>query len=128
MAAVSARHLPRQFVDVAVIYPSPNEKGKWVAHSIETDQIGVGECVLDAYVELRRAVTALLNAAVRDPSIRVLNRAPESVCNRLMTARKLPDEIVEIAELRLNGRFSATLDTPWTPGVKALSAPLAVCV
>jgi hypothetical protein len=128
MTRAAARSLQRQFLDVAVIYPSPNEKGKWVAHSIETDQIGVGECVLDAYVELLRAVRALLSAAERDSSIQVLRRAPDEVCAMLMTARKLPDEIVEIAALQVDGQFAATLDTPWTPAVKALSAPVTVRV
>ena len=129
MPETRTRFLQRQFLDIAVMYPSPNEKGKWVAHSIETDQIGVGECVLEAYVELCRAVRALLNAADRDPSIQVLSPAPENIRRMLMTAKKLPDEIAEIAALQLSGRFPATLDKPWNPPqLRALSAPVMVSV
>jgi len=120
--------LPKQFLDICVIYPSPNEKDKWVAHGIETDQIGVGDCVLNAYVDLCRAVRALVKAAAEDSSIQVFTPAPASVRKRLMHARKLPDQIVEIAEMQLSGQFRAILEEPWKPPVKAqtLSASIPV--
>jgi hypothetical protein len=121
-----ARELPRLFLDVCVIYPSPEEKGMWVAHSIQTDQIGVGDCVLNAYVELVRAVNVLLVAAEEDPTIQVFGRAPEDVCKRLLTAKELPREILEIAEMQLTGRFPVTLERSWKPPAESLSAPVRV--
>lgn len=118
--------LRRQFVDVAVIYPSPQTKGRWIAHSINTDQIGVGDCVLDAYIELVRALTALLTAANTDPSIEVLRRAPDDICEKLKTAKALPKEILEIATLRLTGRFPVTLDRPWSTREHAFAVPVTV--
>jgi|WetSurMetagenome_2_1015567.scaffolds.fasta_scaffold96242_2 hypothetical protein len=125
MAQTTAK-LPKLFLDVCVIYPSQHDKGMWVAHSINTDQLGVGDCVLDAYVELRRAVTALLAAAQDDPSIQVFRRAPQEVCDRLLTAKELPKEIQEIADMQMTGSFSATLDRPWHPSDKCLTASVPV--
>jgi len=93
-----------------------------------TDQIGVGECVLDAFVELRKAVHALLYAAREDPSIQVLRSAPREIQEKLIHAKKLPDEIVEIADMQLMGRFRARLDKPWKPRAETLSASIPIYV
>jgi hypothetical protein len=118
--------LPKRFLDLAVIYPSEEEKGKWVAHSILTDQIGVGDCVLEAFVELRRAIKALLEAAQQDADIQVFRLAPDNVRQRLLNAAKLPDEIIEIADMQLAGRFDVKLAKPWKPRARTLSAAIPV--
>ena len=90
--------------DVWVIYPSANEPGKFVAHSLYTDQIGVAECVLNAYVELCRAVQTLLCEARRDARVKVFQPAPDEVWRMLEEARPLPREIAEFAHRMLHGR------------------------
>ena len=128
MSRATARSLPNQFLDVAVIYPSEDEEGMWVAHSLLTDQIGMGTCVLDAFVELRKAIAALLELAKSDPSVAVFRPAPPEVQERLRRAKKLPDEIVEIADMQMEGRFPVRLEKPWTPSARTLSVSIPVSV
>ena len=89
--------------DVWVLYPSKTDKGRYVAHSLRTDQIGVGDCIVDAYCELVKAIHALLQEAQRDATIDIYQDAPDDIWAMLNDARKLPDEIAEIAALRLAG-------------------------
>jgi hypothetical protein len=114
------------FCDVAVIYPSTHDKGKWVAHSLITDQIGVGDSVLDAFVDLRRALRTLLDAAHEDSSIEVFRAAPEEIRKKLLHAKKLPAEIIEIADMQVTGTYDVSLAKPWKPTSRTLSAPLCV--
>jgi hypothetical protein len=88
--------------DVWLIYPSGHERGKCVAHSLYTDQIGVGDSVLDAYIELFRAVRALLAETRRDERVKVFQPAPERVWRMLERAEPLPKEIVQIAHRMLH--------------------------
>jgi len=117
-----ARSTPKRdlagFYDTCVIYQDGHE---WVAHSIMTDQIGVGDSVLDAYVALRRALTALLEAASDDPAITVFSLAPPAVRQRALKAKPLPRELLEIAEMRLGGK-TVSIDGVKLPG-KILRAP-----
>ena len=96
--------VPAEFTDTFVIYPSELEQGVWVAHSLNTDQIGTGECVLEAYVALLRALRALLEEAGKNPKLCLLNPAPKEVRDRCKHARRLPLEIVEIASMMLDGK------------------------
>ena len=89
--------MPHPLRDVWVIYPSTHEPGKCVAHSLYTDQIGVGDSALDAYLELARALRVLIREAARDPRVRLFDPAPEHVWKMLEESRPLPKEIVEIA-------------------------------
>ncbi len=96
--------LPKHFVDVWLLYLSDDEKGMWVAHSLNTDQVGMGKCALDAYIALYRAMQSLLEAASKDARINLFSRAPDEVRQRAKYARPLPKEIVEIAQMRLRGQ------------------------
>ncbi len=96
--------LPDQFIDSWVLYLSDDEEGMWVAHSLNTDQVGMGTCALDAYVALYKAMQSLLEAASKDPRINLFRRAPDAICERVRHARPVPKEIVEIAQMRLRGR------------------------
>jgi hypothetical protein len=87
-----------RFVDVWLIYPSAEDEGMWVAHSINTDQIALGHCKLAAYVALKHVVKALLDAADADPSIEVLSPAPQEVRDMLKIAKKMPQELLDRAE------------------------------
>jgi len=79
-----------------VIYYSRKDKC-WVAHSLDLDQIGTGDCVLDALVGLLRAVDHVYHYAQKDPSLCVYRDAPDSVWDMFKTAQQLPGEIFEIA-------------------------------
>ncbi len=76
--------VPDRFIDAWVFYLSEDEKGMWVAHSLNTDQIGMGKCVLDAYLALYKATQSLLAAASKDARINLFSRAPEEVCCRAL--------------------------------------------
>ena len=45
--------------DVCVIYRDKTNTDEWVGHALLTDQVVVGVSVLDAYIELRKALTNL---------------------------------------------------------------------
>lgn len=64
--------------DTIVVYPS--EDGvHYVAHSLRTDQIGVGETFTEAVAELSRAYVALWEAHARDPSVVIERPAPPEI-------------------------------------------------
>jgi hypothetical protein len=90
--------------DACVIYPSKEGRGKYVAHSLRTDQIGVGDSLLDAYVELLRALRALYADARNDPRVVTDRLAPDDVWKMLPVARRLPRELEENAIRIVNGR------------------------
>ena len=92
----------KAFVDVWVFYEDrPN--GHWIGHSLNTDQAAVGDCLLDAYVELHKAMDVLLAEARKDPRLNIFQSAPKEICDLAERSRKLPEEIREIAEMRLRG-------------------------
>ena len=102
-----AKEAPERFSDEWVIYPSELETGRYVAHSLRTDQVGVGKCVLDAYIELARCIRSVLREATRDKRIQVYQPAPQEVWEKLRHAVHLPKEIEEIAAMKLAGRRSS---------------------
>lgn len=53
---------PERLRDTCVIYYSREDKC-WVAHSVRTDQIGMGDCVVHALADLMRAVEQVLRIA-----------------------------------------------------------------
>ena len=85
------------FVDIWIIYPSDEDPGMWVAHSINTDQIALGKSKSEAYLELKQVMESLLDAVRNDPSIRLLNPAPREVRDMLKTARMLPQDWMDSA-------------------------------
>ena len=115
--------LPDRFIDTWVLYLSEDEEGMWVAHSLNTDQVGMGKCALDAYVALYKAMESLLEAASKDARIDLFSRAPEEVCRRARHARPLPKEIVDIAQMRLRGqRPRRRVGAPYGGRCRTLSA------
>jgi hypothetical protein len=90
--------------DTFVIYHSP-ENGCWLAHSIETDQVGDGESVLDAIVCLMRSLETLHREAKKDPTIQVWRKAPLKIRRMATAAKALPIEIMEIAHKRVHGHW-----------------------
>ena len=67
------------FVDAFVVYPSLDDPGWFVAHSLRTDQIGVDDSVEGAVCELVLALKALFEEHAKDPSVVVEDPAPDDV-------------------------------------------------
>ena len=86
----------KPFVDTCLVYYEPADN-VWIAHSLKTDQIGVGDCVVDALVDLMAGTRNLLNLAKKDKSIAIFRKAPAKIANRAKKAKPLPDVIFQIA-------------------------------
>ena len=99
--------------DVWVIYPSREDHGRYIAHSLRTDQIGVGECIVDAIVELTIALRTLAKETKRDPHLNPYRDAPTEVWDMLNRAKKLPAEVLEVAAMHLKGRNTPTRSRKW---------------
>ncbi len=92
----------KPFKDRIVIY---RENNRWVAHSIETDQIGVDEDIVIAIVDLVKAVNTILKVASKDNSIKYKRKAPKKVISKIDNAVKLPDDVYRIACDILNKKW-----------------------
>ena len=102
------------FHDTCVIYRSPADEC-WIAHSLRTDQIGTGECVLDALTDLLRALKQLLKLKEEDPDVVVWRSAPARIRQMAARARQLPRELFEIAHKRVEGEWPADLSLSVSP-------------
>jgi hypothetical protein len=91
------------FADVWLIYESEDDPGMWVAHSLKTDQVAVGDCVLQAYVIMKRVMRAYWIAIAEDPSLEV-ERAPKAVWDMLKTAKPLENALMDRADELLSRR------------------------
>lgn len=94
----------KAFKDTCVIYYSRTDKC-WVAHSLRMDQIGAGDCVVEALAELIKAVDHVLHCAQRDATLGVLREAPAWVRAKVTNAQKLPAEVYEIAYKMVRGQW-----------------------
>jgi hypothetical protein len=94
--------------ETAVIFQSVEDEC-WIAHGLRTDQIGTGDSIVNALADLIRALEAVAAQARRDPSISLLRKAPPEIQARAKTARKLPQELYEIAHRRAKGSWPAEL-------------------
>ncbi len=100
-----------QFTDKAVIYAS-KEDGCWIAHTLRTDQIGTGDCVVEALADVIKAVDEVVALADQDASVAVFRRASPRVCRMAQAAAKLPKEIYEIAHRRARGTWPKEIIEP----------------
>jgi hypothetical protein len=94
----------RRLRETCVLYES-SEDGCWIAHGLRTDQIGTGNCVVDALADFMKAIDQLLKIAAQGKNISVLRPAPPEVRAMAKSARPLPREIYEIAHKKLYGRW-----------------------
>ena len=94
----------RRFRETCVIYES-SEDGCWLAHGLRTDQIGTGNCVVDALADFMKAIDQVLKIASQGKNISVLRPAPPEVRAMAKTARRLPREIYEIAHKKVYGHW-----------------------
>lgn len=93
------------FPDHFVVYRSTEEEDerRYVAHSIRTDQVGMGDDMEEAIVDLFAALRTLFAEAERDPRVVVAQKAPEEVVDRFLESPRLPDEIWSRVFSRLRG-------------------------
>ena len=97
-----ARRKVFEFVDTWVFYHD-GDSDRWVAHSLNTDQVGMGPSVFKAYVVLAKVIRSLLSEYRQNPKIRLLRLAPKEILDLVKNARPLPKEIAEVAEMKLRG-------------------------
>lgn len=84
------------FKELVVVYPSSDQgvDGEvWVAHSLRTDQVGVGQDPVEAVRDLCFAVKTLLEEAESDKTVRVEQPAPIEILERYHGAQPMPDEL-----------------------------------
>lgn len=81
--------------DHFLVYPSEQEVDKVVAHSLRTDQVGVGNNAEEAIYALFRAMINLIDEVEKDPKVEWLQPAPEPVRARFgETMQKVPAELM----------------------------------
>jgi len=101
--------------DICVIYESEQKEppeGRFVAHSVFTDQIGFGVSPLEAYAALLRALIALVQSSRRYPGITAIYRdAPQEVRDKMANAIRVSDDFQGRAfELATHPKKDATED------------------
>ena len=87
----------RGFADILVIYPSHDdvEPDLWVAHSVRTDQVGVGHDPVEAVRELAIAVRTLFEEAHKDARVLIEQPAPVEVLKKMAGGEPLPEPMWE---------------------------------
>ncbi len=90
--------------DEVVIYPN-HEDGGWIAHSLRTDQIGIGDSIVESLADVMRAVDQVCRAAEKDETLAYLREAPGDIKEILARAKPLPKEIFEVAHWKVHGRW-----------------------
>lgn len=101
------------FKDEFLVYYSVQDKS-WIAHSLHTDQLGYGDCVVNAIVDLLIGTKNLLKLKRKDPEIEVFCEAPEEILNRRKKAKLLPPVLWEVAMERFSKKlqYPAHFDVP----------------
>ncbi len=108
----------RSFTDTLLIYESERDKC-WLAHSLRTDQVGMGACWFEALTDGIKAIDGIIALAEDMGDIAVLRNAPENIQEMARRAKELPEEICEIARKKLYGKWpdyvKVTIDLPQYP-------------
>jgi len=99
--------------DRVVVYASTEDQC-WVAHSLRTDQIGVGDSIVEAVVDLVRAVKNLMESAVKDDRVQVCHEAPPEIQELADSAEELPRSIIDVVTQRVHGPWPKN----WPPNVQ----------
>jgi len=99
-----AKRKPIPVKDDFVIYYSNTDKS-WIAHSLRTDQLGFGDCVVDAIADLMVGLHNLYELAKKDTEIIVNCEAPEDIKKLAKNAKKLDDCILDIAIKKFRNRW-----------------------
>ncbi len=105
------------FRETFVIYESA-EDGCWVAHGVSTDQIGTGDCIVEAIVGYMRAIEHVIQIAAEGKDIAIRRLAPPEVRAMAKNAPSLPKEIYEIAHKQVYGKWPDDLPVKVDPPPK----------
>lgn len=95
--------------DTAVIY---EQEGYWVAHSLRTDQVGVGDRIVDALADLIIATHQVCDLAAEDDTIACFREAPAKIQRMAAQAKPLPGEIYEVAHKMATGEWPEGWEPP----------------
>jgi len=98
----------RPFEDSMVIYFSQDDSC-WIAHTLNTDQIGTGADIVEAVADALKALRQVFALAKEDPTIAPLRKAPPEIFEMKRHATRLPGELFEIAHLRAHGKWPEDL-------------------
>jgi hypothetical protein len=102
-------HAVQPFTDQLVIYFS-QEDGRWIAHSLRTDQIGTGDRIVEAVADMIAAVDTVCRNAVEDGTLAYLREAPDEIKAMAAHAQNLPLEIYEVAHKIALGEWPREID------------------
>ena len=104
---MSAR-MARSIVYRIYVYPSPDEVGEYIAHCLELDLIGVGECVQSAITELIENIDTQTGLCLRTGA-QLFVPAPPEIWKKYLAAvkagRKVCNELFERAINDANKRL-----------------------
>lgn len=113
----------KQPTDSVVIYWSAEDKC-YTAHSLRTDQIGLGPRIVDALAEVMRAVAYAKEVADGDSRVSLLHEAPKDIQQLAKKAKPLPLEIYDIAHKMVTGEWPDYISTPDVKSAQPLRADL----
>jgi NTP pyrophosphatase (non-canonical NTP hydrolase) len=114
--------------DEVVIYWSKDDHC-WIAHTIQTDQIGTGDRIVDALADVLKAVASIIEEAERDCTLAIYRDAPDEIKDIAKTAKRLPHEIYEVAHKMVHGDWPKDWNPPEPrdDGNRAFKAELIEC-
>ncbi len=110
------RHIKNQMDEILVYYS--RQERSWFAHSFRTDQIGCGDCVLQAIESLLRGIKSIIELSEKEDDIEIWREAPAEIQARAKNAKKLPYEFIEIAHKRVHGTWPKELPVQAKPSEK----------
>jgi hypothetical protein len=85
--------MSRRKKDGILVYYSHQDRA-WLAHSLRTDQIGCGDCILSAIESLLRGIKTIMEMSKADRSIEVWHEAPPAIQAKVKNAKPLPYRFV----------------------------------
>ena len=97
-----------------LIYYSKTEN-LWIAHGLRTDQIGVGDCVLDAYVDYLHGMIDLVDLSKEVDHIEIFRTPPKKILKKAEKAQLLPRELYDVAYKRVHGDWPQDLKVTTKP-------------
>lgn len=92
------------FTDTIFLYWSDDDDA-YVGHSLSTDQVGVGDRLVDALAETIRMIEHARAMHREDPEIELFCSAPVEVVELAKQSKELPKEIYEIAHKMVHGKW-----------------------
>jgi hypothetical protein len=92
------------FMDECLIYHSDEDRA-WIAHSLKTDQLGFGDCVVNALVDLLIGTKNLLKLKKKDPEIEIFHQASPEIIAESEKAKPLPSVLWEVALERFHKKL-----------------------